>query len=160
MRFRRVPSGACHNQQNTPTHLSLLLAYWTAPGQLSTIRGRSILAQVKTKLLAPCQLFPIHGKRMPSSDAAGYDRFSFRQPHGRQPVGEKDSMLEALLEQTDWDDSLTERWPGPDAGRFCGDYQMSPTQPMTGRAKAAPTTLGQTVSSEIAAAKRFRCTAS
>ena len=52
-------------------------------------------------------------------------------------IGEKESMLEALMEQQDWDDLLTDRWPGPDATKLNNDHQISPTPR---RVKAAPTT--------------------
>ena len=49
--------------------------------------------------------------------------------------GEKDSRLEALLEQQDWDDALADRWPGLDATELNNDHQISPTQPMKDESK-------------------------
>ena len=47
---------------------------------------------------------------------------------------EKDGILEAMQEQQDWEDSLPPRWPGD------ADFQLSPTQPVARRSKAAPVT--------------------
>ena len=45
---------------------------------------------------------------------------------------EKDAILEAMQEQQDWEDSPPPRWPGD------ADFQLSPTQPVVRRSKAAP----------------------
>ena len=46
---------------------------------------------------------------------------------------------------TEWEDLPTDRWPGPEAVTFCNEYQLSPTQPVTRRSKAAPIASGQIV---------------
>ena len=56
------------------------------------------------------------------------------------------------MERQDWDDAPTDRWPGCHATKLNSDHQISPTQPMPRRVKAAPTT-GST--SGITAAERF-----
>ena len=47
-------------------------------------------------------------------------------------MNEKDAISEAVQEQQDWEDSPPPRWPGD------VDFQLSPTQPVVRRAKAAP----------------------
>ena len=56
------------------------------------------------------------------------------------------TILEALQEQPDWEGLPADRWPGPEAVTFSTGYQLSPTQPVTRRSKAAPPASGQTVS--------------
>ena len=60
-------------------------------------------------------------------------------------IGEKESILEALMKQQDWDVAAPDRWLGPDATELNNDHQISPTEPMPRRVKATPTTLGQTL---------------
>ena len=44
--------------------------------------------------------------------------------------GEKGACLEFLMEQQDWGEAPTNRWPVPDAAEPNNDHQVSPTQPM------------------------------
>ena len=45
------------------------------------------------------------------------------------------ATTEALVEQQDWNDASTDRWPGLDATELNNDHQISPTQPMPRRHK-------------------------
>ena len=54
-------------------------------------------------------------------------------------LGEKNACLEALMEQQDGDDAPTNRWPGPDAAELNNDHQVSQTESMPMRVKAATT---------------------
>ena len=81
--LRRIEKWLAKNQHTTPTHLRLLrhirLHVRNCPRSLVA----AFCALVTTWLLVPCQLFPSHGNWMLTQDAAGYDRFSFRQHYGR-----------------------------------------------------------------------------
>ena len=46
---------------------------------------------------------------------------------------------------SDWEDAPPVRWPGPDSGNLNADFQLSPTQPVARRSKAAPTVSAQPV---------------
>ena len=63
--------------------------------------------------------------------------------HKALTTGEKDAFREALQEQPDWDPP--DRWPGPESVTFSTGYQLSPTQPVTRRSKAAPIASRQSV---------------
>ena len=80
---RRTEKWLAKNQHTTPSHLRLLrhirLHVRNCPRSLAA----AFWALVTTKLLVPCQLFPSHGSWILTQDAAGYDRFSFRQHYGR-----------------------------------------------------------------------------
>ena len=63
-------------------------------------------------------------------------------------MGEKDAILKALQEQPDWEDPPTDRWPGFEAVNprlSTTGYELSPTQLVTRRSKAAPTASAQPV---------------
>ena len=124
-----------------------LLSSTQFPGALRKIQGVWMtvnvlwpqhFVQVATKLMASCQLFPCHGKWMPTQGAAGFERFSFRQLCGRRQWEKRGTVLEASQEQPDREDPPAERWPGPDAVTFSTEYRLSPTHSMTRRSKAPP----------------------
>ena len=71
-------------------------------------------------------------------------------------MNEKDAILEALQEVLDWEDPPPARWPASGSGYNNADFQLSPTQPVARRSKAAPTAFAQTRKSEVATAARTR----
>ena len=53
-------------------------------------------------------------------------------------MNERDAILEVMQELPDWEDPPTARWPNSDSGYNNADFQLSPTQPVARRLKAAP----------------------
>ena len=103
--------------------------FGTPDGECAVVNGAwpHFLGQVKTQLLALCQVFPSHGKWMCVPAAAW-----------APTVGERDEIRRALAEQPDWDDRALAR-------TRCSRprlRQISPTQPTSRRATAPPTALG------------------
>ena len=149
MRFRRAPTGApvpagtvsvfqstvkgpedaCDNQRTSPTHLSPLRQTRWQACYLKCCSWKFLPSSTVASFLRLSHgpLVPMSGPSKPWEMVANTRRqrvrsLLFQAAVWVPTIGEKDSLLEALSEQPDWDDSPAVRWPG------CGRPRQRPPE--------------------------------